>query len=181
VEILRRLVELSMQLAELTARQIQEEAAAKPEQAKAEPRRADPRLIYLRLDRAIRDTIALIKRIAAGDLPKAPRSPREPAPRAAAESAAKTVLDPHQDPRRPHILRYFSEGIDITQKRRKIPLTQQDIENHVTAELIKDSQQRLQGSSVLLRICKSLDLPFYATRMSPELLRPPRPLPITSQ
>jgi hypothetical protein len=180
MEMLWRLAELSMELAELTAREIREEAASQPEQPKVDrPRRADPRLIYTRLERAVRDTIALIRRLAAGLLPKAPRSPREIAPHPTPKPAAMEAPKPPEDPRRFPILHYFRQAIDINAKRRKIPITHQDIENRVDSELANDPDHRHQGRDILLKICKSLDLPFYANRMHPDLYRQ-SPAPIQS-
>jgi hypothetical protein len=76
-----------------------------------------------------------------------------------------------EDPRRPLILRYFSEGIDLTRQKSKIATSRQIVENHIDAELAKDPEARLAGRDILLKICKSLDLPFYANRMHSDLLR----------
>jgi hypothetical protein len=175
---LRRLAELGMQLAELTAREALQEATAKPEQLNTESPRArgtDARLIFLRLWHGIHANIELETRLAAGIPPKAPRPRHEPAPPQTLAPTAEAP-NPDEDPRRAPILHYFREGIDITQKKRKIPITHQQIEERVDAELAKDPNRCLPGNFLLLKICKSLDLPFYATRMPIDLLRPPRPL-----
>jgi len=198
--ILQRLVELAMQLAELAARQAHEEAAPTPtptDQAANDPprhRRTDPHIVFLRLRRAIQETIAFRNRLADGILGKpsreraphqqrerAPRPQREPAPPLQTEPAPPPTPQPAtltpaapQDPRRPHILRYFRDSIDITEKKRKTPITQAHIEDRVTAELASDPQQKIPGPALLLRICKSLDIPFYANRLPPDLFRPPK-------
>jgi hypothetical protein len=176
LEILWRLAELSMEFAELTASEAREEAKATPEQATAKPsrpRQADPRLIFLRFERAVRDTIALIRRLAGGTIAIVPRSPREAAPRPTPEPATIEAPNSPEDPRRAHIARYFREAIDTTRRKHKPPLTQQEIEAHIDAELARDPNHRLEGRVVLLRICKSLNLPFYANRMHPDLFRTP--------
>jgi hypothetical protein len=99
--------------------------------------------------------------------------PRPPPERVAASAK------PPDDPRHPHILRYLRDAIDITHKKRKTPITHQDIENRITAELAKDPHHCLQGRVILLNVCKSLDLPFYANRMRPDLFRPPHAPPIS--
>ncbi len=184
VEVLQRLIVLATQLAELAARQAQEEATSPPpEQAGKQPRRpayADPKIVFLRLRRAIQDTIAFKNRLAAVKVFEAqcksrvaaPRPKPEPAITAAAEPATTQAPIPPTDPRRPHIARYFREGIDITEKRRKTPITFQDVDNAIDAELAKDPNHRLQGRYILLKVCKSLDLPFYANRLNRELFRP---------
>jgi len=102
-----------------------------------------------------------------GRLPAPPRLPRE----------AKTQPHPTgapQDARRALILRYFREGIDLTRQKSKIATSQQIVETHVDAELAKDPQARLAGRVILLKICKSLGLPFHANRIPSDLLRPPQ-------
>jgi hypothetical protein len=160
---LQELAELGMQLARLAVQQALHEPATEPHR----PRRADPSLVFLRLSTAIRDTIILKIRLAAGILPAAPRPPRE----------AKTQPHPTeapQDARRALILRYFREGIDLTHQKSKIATSQQIVETHIDAELAKDPDARLPGRDIRHKICKSLDLPFYANRIHSDLLRPPQ-------
>ncbi len=156
--LLQELAELGMQLARLAVQQAQQDQVEPPR-----PRRPDRHLIFLRLSSAIRETLVLKTRLAAGILPPPPRAPREP----------KT---PHQpdDARRPLILRYFREGIDLTHQKSKIATSPQIIETHIDAELAKDPDHRVPGRDMLLKICKSLDLPFYANRIPSDLLRPPQ-------
>jgi len=183
LDILQRLIVVASQLADLAARQANEEATPpQPDQAAKQPPRAgraDPKVIFLRLRRAIQETIAFRNRLAAGILTMASREPaprpaREPAPHPPSQPAPITPEAP-QDPRRPHILGYFRESNEINRKRRKNPITQAHIEERVTAELASDPQQKIPGHAILLRLCKSLDIPFYATRLPPDLFRPPRP------
>jgi len=160
---LQELADLGMQLARLAVQQAQQDKSAEPPR----PRRADPSLVFLRLSTAIRDTIVLKTRLAAGILPPPPRPPRE----------ARTQPHPAEAPpdaRRALILRYFREGIDLTRQKSKIATSQQIVETHIDAELAKDPQARLPGREILLKICKSLDLPFYANRLPGEFLRPPK-------
>jgi hypothetical protein len=164
LDMLQELAELGMQLARLAARQAQQDEPAEPPR----PRRADPRLIFLRLSSTIRDTIILKTRLAAGILPPPPRQPREPGSKPQQSAAAEP-----EDPRRALILRYFREGIDLTRQKSKIATSQQIVEEHVDAELAKDPEARRPGRDILLRLCKSLDLPFYASRMHADLRRPP--------
>jgi hypothetical protein len=182
LEILWRLIDLSMELAELTAREIRELAAARPEQAKTEPpghKRTDPRVIFLRFDRAIRDTVTLIKRLAVGALPQAavntPRPKREAAPCPTPEPAAIEAPNAPEDFRRPHIIRYLREANELTRHKRKKPITNEQIEESVNAELAKDPSRRLQGRFILLKVCKSLGLPYYANQLHADLFRPPQP------
>jgi hypothetical protein len=179
IGILERLIALGIQLADLAFRQAHEEATPKPpEQAAKEPRRqgrADSRLIFLRLRRAIHDTIAFKNRLIAAMMIDEVQARRKATPRPTPETATSEAPNPPEDPRRRPILRYFREGIDITYKRHKNPITHEAIEAHVTAELAKDPDQRVEGRNILQKICKSLDLPFYASHMPPELLRPPQP------
>jgi hypothetical protein len=159
-----------MQLAELAASQALEEHKSSPENPDPRPpRRADPRLVFLRLSRTIRETITLKIRLAAGILPEQPRPRPQPATPPATQAAS-----PPEDPRRPLIIRYFREAIDLTRQKRKTPITHQHIEHHVDTELAKDPQHSLNGRAVLQNICKSLELPFYANRIHADLLRPPR-------
>jgi hypothetical protein len=160
---LQELAELGMQLARLAVQQAQQDHATEPR-----PRRADRHLIFIRLSTTIRETIVLKTRLAAGILPPPPRPPREP------KTLPTEALNKPEDARRPLILRYFREGIDLTRQKSKIATSQQIIETHIDAELAKDPDHRLAGRDVLLKICKSLDLPFYANRMPGELLRPPQ-------
>ncbi len=164
LDMLQELAELGMQLARLAVQQAQQDTATEP----LRPRRADPRLIFLRLSTAIRETLVLKTRLAAGILPPPPRPPRE--------TKARPTDASHQpeDARRPLILRYFREGIDLTRQKSKIATSPQIIETHIDAELAKDPDHRLPGRDILLKICKSLDLPFYANRMPGDLLRPPQ-------
>jgi hypothetical protein len=167
---LQELAELGMQLARLAvqqAQQAQQDQATTPNTT----RRADPSLVFLRLSTAIRDTIVLKTRLAAGILPAPPRPPREP--KTQPQNHAHPTEAP-QDPRRALILRYFREGIDLTRQKSKIATSQQVVETHIDAELAKDPDHRRPGRDILLRICKSLDLPFYASRIPSDLLRPPQ-------
>jgi hypothetical protein len=70
---LQELAELGMQLARLAVQQALQEQATEPK-----PRRADPRVIFLRLSTAIRETIVLKTRLAAGLLPPHPGRPANP-------------------------------------------------------------------------------------------------------
>jgi len=164
LDMLQELAELGMQLARLAVQQAHQEQETEP----ARPRRADRHLIFIRLSSAIRETIVLQTRLAAGILPPPPRAPREPK-----TPPAEASRNP-QDARRPLILRYFREAIDLTQQKSKIATSQQIVENHIDAELAKDPDHRLPGCAILRKICKSLDLPFYANRMPSDLLRPPQ-------
>jgi len=161
LDMLQELAELGMILVRLAAQEAQKDQATEPTRS----RRADPMLIFLRLSTAIRETIILKTRLAAGTLPRAAREPK-----------TQNLQASHQpeDPRRPLILRYFREGIDLTSRKSKIATSQHIIETHIDAELAKDPQHRLPGRDILLKICKSLDLPFYATRMHNDLLHPPQ-------
>jgi hypothetical protein len=160
---LQELAELGMQLARLAVQQAQQDQATEPR-----PKRADRHLIFIRLSTAIRETLILKTRLGAGLLPPPPRPPREP--------KTPPPEAPHrlEDARRPLILRYFREGIDLTRQKSKIATSQQIIETHIDAELAKDPDHRRPGRDILLRICKSLDLPFYASRIHSDLLRPPQ-------
>jgi hypothetical protein len=165
LDMLQELAELGMQLAHLAVQQAQQDTATEP----LRPRRADPRLVFLRLATTIRETINLKTRLAAGILPPPPREPKtqpQPQPRAASNTP--------QDPRRALILRYFREGIDLTRQKSKSATSQQVVEDHIDAELAKDPEARLPGRDILLKICKSLDLPFYASRIHSDLLRRPQ-------
>jgi hypothetical protein len=166
LDMLQELAELGMQLARLAVAQAKQDEAVEPPR----PRRADPRLIFLRLSTAIRETIILKTRLAAGILPPPPRAPREP------KTQPQPIEAAHQpeDPRRPLIRRYFSEAIDLTRQKSKIATSQAIVETHIDAELAKDPDHRRPGRDILLKICKSLDLPFYANRMHADLLRPPQ-------
>jgi hypothetical protein len=159
---LQELAELGMQLARLAVHEAQQDHANEP----TRPRRADPRLTFLRLSPGIRETIVLKTRLAAGILPPAPRAPREPKPQ---HPATQTTAE---DPRRPLILHYFREGIDLTRQKSKIATSQHIVETHIDAALAQDPDARLPGRDILQKICKSLDLPFYANRIHSDLLRP---------
>ncbi len=161
LDMLQELAELGMQLARLAVQQAQQDQATEPR-----PRRADRHLIFIRLSTTIRETIVLRTRLAAGILPPPPRVPK---------GQPTEALNKPEDARRPLILRYFRDGIDLTQQKSKIATSQQIIETHIDAELAKDPDHRLAGRDILLKICKSLDLPFYANRMPGDLLRPPQP------
>jgi len=165
LDMLQELAELGMHLARLAVQQAQQEPATEPR-----PRGPDPRLIFLRLSSAIRETIVLKTRLAAGILPPPPRPPREP------KAQPQQIEASHkpEDARRPLILRYFREGIDLTRQKSKIATSQQIVETHIDAELAKDPEHRLPGRYILLKICKSLELPFYANRIPTDLLRPPQ-------
>jgi hypothetical protein len=163
LDMLQELAELGMQLARLAVQQAQQDQATAP----STTRRADPSLVFLRLSTTIRDTIILKTRLAAGILPAQPRQPREP------KTQPIEAAQQPQDPRRALILRYFREGIDLTRQKSKIATSQQIVETHIDAELAKDPEARRPGRDILLKICKSLDLPFYANRMHSDLLRPP--------
>jgi hypothetical protein len=161
---LQELAELGMQLARLAVQQ----ASQEPVTERPGLGRVDSRIIYLRLSSAIRETLVLKTRLAAGNLPPPPRPPREPKP------LPIEALNKPQDPRRALILRYFREGIDLTRQKSKIATSPQIVETHIDAELAKDPEHRLAGRDILLKICKSLDLPFYANRMPSDLLCPPQ-------
>ncbi len=163
LDLLQELAELGMQLARLAVQQAQQDQATEPR-----PRRADPRLIFIRLSTTIRETIVLKTRLAAGILPPPPRPPREP------KTQPSDASQRLEDARRPLILRYFRDGIDLTRQKSKIATSQQIVEAHIDAELAKDPDHRLPGRDILLKICKSLDLPFYANRMHSDLLRRPK-------
>jgi hypothetical protein len=164
LDLLQELAELGMQLARLAAQEALQDQA----QQEAQPsrtRRADPRLVFLRLSNAIRQTIILKTRIAAGILPPPPRPPRTSKTQPPGMEGERKP----EDPRRPLILRYFREGIDLTRQKSKIATSHQIVEDHIDAELAKDPQHRLPGRAILRNICKSLDLPFYASRMHSDL------------
>jgi hypothetical protein len=160
---LQELAELGMQLARLAVHDAQQDHTAEP----TRPRRADPRLTFLRLSSGIRETIVLKTRLAAGFLPPAPRAPRDSKPQPTTAQTTK------EDPRRPLILRYFRDGIDLTRQKSKIATSQHIVETHIDAALAQDPEARLPGRDILQKICKSLDLPFYVNRMHSDLLRPP--------
>jgi hypothetical protein len=162
LDMLQELAELGMQLARLAVQQAQQDPAME-----SRPRRADPRLVFLRLSTAIRETLILKTRLAAGILPPPPRESK-------VQPQKVEALHKPEDPRRPLILRYFREGIDLTRQKSKIASSQQIVETHIDAELAKDPDHRRQGREILLKICKSLDLPFYANRIPTELFRPPQ-------
>jgi hypothetical protein len=166
LDMLQELAELGMQLARLAVQQAQMDQAAAANNAK----RPDPSLVFIRLSAAIRDTIVLKTRLAAGILPAPPRPPREPKIQPPPIDAPNAT----RDARRALILRYFREGIDLTRQKSKIATSQQIIETHIDAELAKDPQARLAGRVILLKICKSLGLPFHANRIPSDLLCPPQ-------
>jgi hypothetical protein len=193
IGILQRLIELSLQLADLALRQAFQEASsqeattppteqATTEQATMKPRRAgraDSRQIFLRLRRAIMETIAFKNRLIAGMMVEELHTRRKAMPRPTPEPASAPAPAPasREDPRRPHIARYFRESINLNERKRKIPITLQEVDTRIESELAKDPDYRLQGRSILLKVCKSLNLPFYPNRMSPELFRPAPPAP----
>jgi len=163
VDLLQELADLGMQLARLAAQEArQHQAQQEPEPAR--PRRADPLLIFLRLSHAICQTIILKTRLATGILPPPPRASKT-------RTADLEAPQKPEDPRRPLILRYFREGIDLTRQKSKIATSLQIVEDHIDAELAKDPQHRLPGRTILRNICRSLDLPFYASRMHSDLNR----------
>ncbi len=163
LDMLDELAELGMQLARLAVQQAQQDQAEPPR-----PRRPDRHLIFLRLSSAIRDTLVLRTRLAAGILPPPPRLPREP------KTLPAEASHQPEDARRALILRYFREGIDLTRQKSRIATSPQIIETHIDAELAKDPDHRLPGRDMLQKICRSLDLPFYANRIPGDLLRPPQ-------
>jgi hypothetical protein len=163
---LQELAELGMKLARLATQEALADQVPQPTEA-PRPRRADPRLIFLRLSHAIRQTIILKSRLAAGLLPAPPRPPRA----SKTQPPCMEAPNSQEDPRRPLILHYFREGIDLTRQKSKIATSHRIVEDHIDAELAKDPEARLPGRTLLMNICKSLDLPFYATRMHSDLHR----------
>ncbi len=186
IRVLERLIALSMQLADLAFRQAHQEdkatdeKAESPEQPAKQPRRpgrADSRQIFLRLRRAIMETIAFKNRLIAGLLLEEAHARRKAAPRPTPEPLSAPAERSPEDPRRPHIVRYVRQVIGIAQKRRKTPITLQEVDTQIDAELAKDPNRRLQGRQIVLNLCKSLDIPFHANLMSRELFRPTPPAP----
>jgi hypothetical protein len=85
---LQRLADIGMQLAERAAEQALAEPPPSAESASKSRRRGpDPRNVFIRLSRFVRDTIALEVRLAAGKLPRAPRS------QAGSQAAPRAVND----------------------------------------------------------------------------------------
>jgi hypothetical protein len=174
-----------MQLADLAFRQAHEEDksqdTSEPPEQPAKPSRragrADSRQIFLRLRRAIMETIAFKNRLIAGLMLEEAHARRKAMPRPTPEPLSAPAERSPEDPRRPHIARYVRQVIGIAQKRRKSPITLQEVDTQIDAELAKDPKRRLQGRQIVLKLCKSLDLPFHANLMSRELFRPTPPAP----
>jgi len=164
---LKRIAELGMKLLERAA---EEAEKAPPEPAPQKPGQAtrpanDPRLVFARLSRDLRETMALEARLAAGKLPAAP-PPRE-----------KTPAPP--DPRRPAIMGWLHT--EIAAKPRPKPESTallRQIETRLTEYLAEDPGLTLPGAVFINEICEEFGLVFNTRTMDDELLlRPGQPFP----
>jgi hypothetical protein len=158
IAILQRLAELGMQLAELAAARALQDA--QPEAGAPEkPRRTtDPSLLFTRLARTVRDTIAMKARIAANII--LPVSPE----------AAKT----RKDPRRPFIAAEFDRAV-ATSDYPKIdrPALRREIDDRLTEALAADPDCLVAGGEFVMTICKEFGLDFDIAQFADELLVPP--------
>jgi len=162
IAMLQRLAELAMQLAEITVASALKEA--QPEAGTAEKtRRADPALVFTRLARTVRDTIALKVKISATIVP------------AESPEAAKT----RKDPRRPFIAAEFDRAV-ATSDYPKIdrPALRREIDDRLTEALAADPDYQVAGGEFVMTICNEFGLEFEVAKFADELLVPPgHPLP----
>ncbi len=163
IAMLQRLAELAMQLAELTVASALKEA--QPESQAPEParRRPDPTLVFTRLARTVRDTIALKVKISASIAP--------------AESPA--ALKTRKDPRRPFIAAEFDRAV-ATSNYPKIdrPALRREMDDRLTEALAADPDCQVAGGEFVMTICNEFGLEFEVKEFADELLVPPgHPMP----
>jgi hypothetical protein len=159
IAMLQRLAELGMQLAELAAARALVEA--QPENQASEPGRrprTDPSLLFTRLARTVRDTIAQ----------KVSLTPRTTP--AESPAAAKT----RKDPRRPFIAAEFDRAV-ATSDYPKIdrPALRREIDDRLTEALAADPDCLVAGGEFVMTICKEFGLDFDIAQFADEVLVPP--------
>jgi len=166
IAMLQRLAELAMQLSELTvAAAIKEAQLETQAEAASAPthRRPDQTLVFTRLARTVRDTIALKVKISATVVP------------AESPAAAKT----RKDPRRPFIDAEFDRAV-ATSDYPKIdrPALRREIDDRLTEALAADPDCLVAGGEFVMTICNEFGLDFEVKDFADELLVPPgHPLP----
>ncbi len=140
---LQRLADFGMRLAEQAA----EEALAEPppptESSPKRRRGPDPRYVFLRLSRFVRDIIALEIRLAAGKLP--------PLPRNTSRSSA--------DPRAPAIRTLMTDIIDSSPHCPSIKAGfHNQLEELITQAIAADPDRHHQPAGIVAGICEELGL-----------------------
>jgi hypothetical protein len=148
---LHRLAEIGMQLAERAAEEALAEPAHTPETATKSRRRGpDPRYVFIRLSRFVRDIIALECRLAAGQLP----SPQRKASRRGA------------DPRIPAIRDVMKEVIDTSPHQPSIKAGfHNQLEDLIAQGIAADPDRRQGAESIVLAICEELGLACETANM----------------
>jgi hypothetical protein len=180
LDMLQELASLTMQLARLAAREALEEPAGQPDQATEPPRRrrADPRLVFLRLSRTVRDIIILKTQLAAGTLRSQPRAatlppaPAGPFPKSHPTAQAAKL---RQDPRRAVILRYFKDAIPQACAPHDVSAILQHTETIIDAEFAKDPTRRFSHTNIIAKICKLLEHPADKNQTPGKFPCPPIP------
>ena len=164
---LARLAEIAMNLAEAAAEQALQDWAA-PAAAPAEPEPATPQptpapartprapdygLLFARLSRAVRQTIALEARIAADH--------------AAATRAAAPIVRPPADPRRPILRRALMEATQDHPDRAQL---RRDAEERLDYELLTDPERLASPADLLAIIAHDLAIDFNLAHLPDELV-----------
>jgi hypothetical protein len=172
---LKRLGELGMRLAERAAEEADQEAAQRAAQKAAQPQApetpakparpaTDARLVFNRLARSVRDTVALEATLAAGKIPASPRERQVAEPPATGRPATK-------DYRRAPICEYLHDAIeDSTLPKPTRAALHDQVEPLIDEHLENDPAQEHVGGKIAVDICKALGIPFKTSRMQDELL-----------
>jgi hypothetical protein len=156
---LQRLADFGMRLAERAA----EEALAEPAQhtetaAKSRRRGPDPRYVFLRLSRFVRDIIVLEARLAAGKRP--------PAPRNTSRGSA--------DPRAPAIRNFMNEIIEASPLAPSIKAGFHNQLNDLIAQCIAaDPDRHHPAASIVASICEELGLACDTANLADHRPAPP--------
>jgi hypothetical protein len=139
----------------LIARRTAQEALQDPQTPKTPG--PDPRDVFNRLTRTIRDNLALEARIAAGKIPDAPRE--DPLP------------NPSSDPRRQPISAFVHDAIeDSTLPKATRAALHDRVEPILEDVLASDPEITRVGGELAAAICGHLGIPYKTSRMADELL-----------
>jgi hypothetical protein len=154
---LHRLGEIGMQLVERAAA----EAQQPPSEDTPKQRRPDPALMIVRLSAMVRACIAQHARLAAGEIPAAPRTRRP-------------TSQPGSDPRRHPISAFLHDAIEDSPKPKEVRAEiHKQVEPIIDEYLASDPGMVHAGAGAVIEICQEFDIPYDPARMPAQLRYPP--------
>ena len=161
LETLREMAELAMAVArDAAAKSIAPDPEPAPDPGPKPGRKPDPKvgfgLTFARATRAVRETIALEARIAAGELAR----PRARGARPYSELATRP------DPRRLELRQRLHKAADTTEPDRTARAAlRREIDACLEAELAADPEAKTLSADIMKSVCSRFGLPFDITKL----------------